>query len=72
MTGEPYALIAHVRFGGRGDESHPYPYLYMKKIVATASFLLFSDLFSIPSIFLIPSILVALERNRAIAYHFFL
>jgi len=26
MTGEPYALIAHVRFGGRGDESHPYPY----------------------------------------------
>jgi hypothetical protein len=26
LTGEPYALIAHVRFGGRGGEIHPYPY----------------------------------------------
>jgi hypothetical protein len=27
LTGEPYALIAHVRFGGRGDsKGHPYPY----------------------------------------------
>ena len=25
-TGEPYALIAPVRFGGRGGESHSYPY----------------------------------------------
>ena len=38
MTGEPYALIAHVRFGGRGDESHPYPYLYMEKSAAIAPF----------------------------------
>ncbi|MFT5319211.1 MAG: hypothetical protein ACI8RA_002484, partial [Chlamydiales bacterium] len=26
LTGEPYALIAHVCLGGRGGEIHPYPY----------------------------------------------
>lgn len=26
LTGEPYALIAPVRFGGRGGESQSYPY----------------------------------------------
>ena len=35
-TGEPYAIIPHVRFGGRGGESHSYPY-YSSEVVFAAS-----------------------------------